>query len=317
MSKRTPRPLPSRDEVVTRGPHPRRRKWTAQELGYLGKLPDAAVARKIGIHPLQVLFKRRRRGIEAFRPRRPSVDWTERMIALLGQFTDRSVAEELGLSESIVQRKRQLLGIAPLQAPRSRRRWSHHWSALKIALLGKYPDKVVAKRLRISESCAARKRRLLEISPYREAVPAFVWTKKSLALLGSRPDGEVAELLGISAGTVRSKRYDLKIDSVGGSRARWVVRKPALRAILKLPVKEVCRRFGLSTKTVAKIRAEFGLTVHRWSPEEDGLLGAAPDPEVAARLGINVTALRSRRRRLGIPRFSRSAAKQRQQPSAS
>jgi len=273
-------------------------------------MADAAVAERLGINPRTVIEERQRRGIPAFRPRRPDTRWTARMIGLLGQDTDLAVAAELGLSEGIVQRKRDLLGIPRFTASASGgEKRARPWTRREIALLGRMSDSSVAGRLRISVTAVVRKRRSLGIASFRPARRPIRWTKRQIRLLGRLPDRVVAERLGISAGTVRAKRLALGIRSTVGDRARAVVRKRELREIARLPVVEACRKFGLSNTTVAKIRAELGLAVRRWTDEDDRLLGTAPDRQVARRLRRSLDAVRSRRYKLGIPLPSDSDAR--------
>ncbi|GMU65398.1 MAG: hypothetical protein AMXMBFR36_16720 [Acidobacteriota bacterium] len=294
--------------AVERGPHPGRRRWTAAEVALLGAMPDAAVAGRLRINPRTVIEERQRRGIRAFRPRRPDTRWTARMIALLGQDTDRAVAAELGLSEGVVQRKRDLLGIPRFTASASGgEKRARPWTRREIALIGSMSDAALAERLRISVTAVVRKRRSLGIASFRPARRPIRWTKRSIRLQGSLPDRVVAERLGVSAATVRAKRLALGIRSTLGDRARAVVRKRELREIARLPVVEACRRFDLSNTTVAKIRAELGLAVRRWTAEDDRLLGTAPDRDVARRLRRSLDAVRSRRYKLGIPVANDSA----------
>ncbi len=69
---------------------------------------------------------------------------------------------------------------------------------------------------------------------------------------------------------------------------------------------EVAAKLGLSIGAVAHRRRNLGKAVkfaHRrpWTPEEDALLGTAPDLEIAARLDRHVSTVCIRRQKLRIP----------------
>jgi hypothetical protein len=52
---------------VKRKPHRRPPPWTPERDALLGTMPDSALARKLRCSPMSVFYRRRKRGIEAFR----------------------------------------------------------------------------------------------------------------------------------------------------------------------------------------------------------------------------------------------------------
>ena len=95
-----------RAELGIPTPDSRNRRWTPQMLARLGREPDAAIARDMGLFPSAVGWKRRDLGIRAFSPKHR---WTEAETALLGRLPDREVARKVGVTEEAVKLRRRLL----------------------------------------------------------------------------------------------------------------------------------------------------------------------------------------------------------------
>ena len=180
----------------------------------LGKIPDSAVAEKIGLTVGTVLKKRQKLGIAASRPAK-SLEWSPAVIALLGNLPDREVARIFDMSPLSVYKKRLSLGIACYA--RKSKSW-HDWTKKELALLGKMPDGDVAKKTGINKASVAWKRRKLNISSYVQKRPKKLltdWTRRETALLGKMTDAEAAAKLDLAHSAVRRKRISLGIPPFG------------------------------------------------------------------------------------------------------
>ncbi|HSL83195.1 MAG TPA: hypothetical protein VLF66_10480, partial [Thermoanaerobaculia bacterium] len=206
--------LASRGAPIARRPPRHQTHWSEEHLSLLGEVPDAELARRMGVQPRTVGRERSRRGIPPFN-RSPDVQWTPESIWLLGTDSDRRVAEELGIGAHSVTHKRLALGI-PAANPQSRRLFP--WNPEHVALLGALPDREVARRLGLSSATVARARRSRGIPPFVPAREAIRWTEEQLALLGTEPDRVLAEKLRTSPSTVRKKRNELGIPGRTDSR---------------------------------------------------------------------------------------------------
>ncbi len=253
----TPQSIIPRVKIQRETRHPLQLRWSAKTAKLLGQVPDARLARKLGISLDAVQRERRRRAIEPFRPRRPDIQWTRQMIQFLGTDIDSSIAERLGLPMYSVRHKRQRMGIAPYgDPPEQRRPNALNWTKNKIALLGKDSDHKVAGRLGTTLGVVARQRTRLGIpSFYRQR--RIVWKKEMTALLGKITDWKIAEKYGISRGSVARSRLRRGIKPCVETRP--VKKTPNLKRILRLPLRVICRRLNISAETVARLRRELGV----------------------------------------------------------
>jgi len=83
---------------------------------------------------------------------------------------------------------------------------ARRWTASELALLGKMTDDYVARKLGISTTAVAQKRKLLGISPFANRSR---WGATDLGMLGRYSDQEVASITGRKLDEVRSKREAL------------------------------------------------------------------------------------------------------------
>jgi hypothetical protein len=130
------------------------------------------------------------------------------------------------------------------------------WTPEEDALLGRFTDAEVARKLGYAATRVRRRRRLLRL-PSNNPDHRH-WTKKEIALLGTRPDREVAPLVNRSLSNVRYKRLQLGIPFHNPDYEIW---KPDELALLgKLPDEEVARRTGHSPRrpTALSRRASTG-----------------------------------------------------------
>lgn len=112
--------------------------------------------------------------------------------------------------------------------------------------------------------------------------PIRAWTPEEDALLGTDLDKLIADRIGRSASSVTWRRKKLGIPRFEG----W---RESVSAISKAAAKRIARADS------------------RWTPEMDALLGTDADPRIAEKLGVTVDLVRKRRKRLGVPAFTRRA----------
>jgi hypothetical protein len=188
--------------------------WTRKNISLLGKIPDAAAARKIGVSISAILKKRQKLGIPASRPAK-TLNWTPAVIATLGKIPDGEVARMNDMNILSVYKKRVSLGIRCYA--RKSKSW-HYWTKKEIALLGKMPDGEVALRTGINKASVAWKRCKLKIPPFTKKRPKKLladWTLQEIALLGEMTDAEAAAALDLAHSAVRLKRISLGIPAFG------------------------------------------------------------------------------------------------------
>ena len=194
----------------------KRKTWTRWYKRLLGTMPDAALAKKMGLTPGAVLEKRQKLGIPASRPPKP-IDWNRDLIASLGRIPDRDLAKLYGINVLSSYKKRLELDI-PCYA-RTSKTW-HAWTDKEIALLGTMPDGEVALRTGIHKASVAWKRGKLKIPPFSSKRPKKLltdWTRKEIAILGTMPDAKAAAALDLAPSAVRLKRISLGIPPFGRS----------------------------------------------------------------------------------------------------
>jgi hypothetical protein len=192
----------------------KRNVWTRRHIAMLGKIPDSALSRKLGLTVGTVLKKRQKLGIPASRPAK-TIDWTPAVIATLGKIPDGEVARIYGMNILSVYKKRVDLGIRCYA--RKSKTW-HYWTKKEIALLGKMPDGDVALRTGINKASVAWKRCKLEIPPFTQKRPKKLltdWTLKEIAVLGNMTDAAAAAALDLAHSAVRLKRISLGIPPFG------------------------------------------------------------------------------------------------------
>lgn len=188
--------------------------WTRKHIAMLGKIPDAALARKIDLSVGTVLKKRQKLGIPASRPAK-TLNWTPAVIATLGKLPDGEVARINDMNILSVYKKRVSLGIRCYA--RKSKSW-HYWTKKEIALLGKMPDGDVALRTGINKASIAWKRCKLGIPPFTKKRPKKLltdWTLKEIALLGKMTDAAAATALDLAHSAVRLKRISLGVPPFG------------------------------------------------------------------------------------------------------
>ncbi len=303
-----PNPAPATTDPVTIqrkpvGPKPFR--WSARLVAQLGEVPDAVIAKRVGLSATTVRDERVRRGIAAYRARRSDVVWTERMIAMLGSASDRAVAQALGISYSSVGHKRRVLGIEACYPSPHDHPLSFRWTKKRRALLGTMTDRAVAKRFGIAPSAVTNKRNQLGIEARHPKAPRIVWTDEMIERLGKESDEAIGRRYGISSSSVGNQRSKLGIAFKPHPKAS-VVPTVELQELLERPSKEVRARTGLKWETITNLRAELGIVAAseaelKWTPELVAWLGKDTDEVIASKVGLSASRVTVIRRSMGIP----------------
>jgi DNA-binding CsgD family transcriptional regulator len=284
-----------RNELGVAAPSLVQWRWDAELLTRLGREPDAAIARDLGVHVSCIEHKRRALGIERFPSRR------------------RGLPQESGSTPtgSAGERSSSLI-----RTPARRR---YLWPEALAKLLGEIPDAELAVKAGVSVSTVTTERQRRGIEAFKLHRRPIEWTSEMISRLGSTGDSEVARDLGISKGSVRRKRQGLGIQPFDLIPCRvhqgvaWTAEQLALLG--RLPDKAVAARIGVTVTTVARKRQELGISPLwqparsiEWSDEMVLSLGRATDAEVARRYGISAYTVFKKRSRLGIPAFIETRA---------
>ncbi len=181
--------------------------WTPKRLAMLGAMPDAKVAEKLGVTPNAIYQKRHKVGIAAFgkSTKQKKHKWTAKQVKMLGRLTDAQVAQIVGVSSGAVHQKRMVMGI---DAPKERRRGRkpRRWTKRELAMLGKIPDPILARKLGIARNGIHEKRMQLGIPSVFGQQVKLRWTARRVAKLGKIPDSELAREIGVSTVTVSAFR---------------------------------------------------------------------------------------------------------------
>lgn len=188
------------------------------------------------------------------------------------------------------------------------------WTAELVKLLGKVPDRVVAKKTGLHLRTVGEERRRRGIPPSWAWQPKVEWTPEKIAVLGTCSDGDAAQILGISRTTVAMKRKRLGIPPYHPPRPylrrpdciQW---RPAHLALLgKVSDHEAARRLRISLTTVRLKRVELGIQpfqerpeTFEWTPEQIAKLGTVRDTDLAEEMGVTISVVWKKRTQLGIP----------------
>jgi hypothetical protein len=160
---------------------------------------------------------------------------------------------------------------------------SNKWQKWEIELLGKFPDKEVARQLGRTRSAVKSMRKKLHIP---SATPARRWTAAENRLLGTMPDAELARRLKRGVTGVTQQRLKLGIS--------FHLSDAELVRLLG----HQGRRVGSYFKQARRLHAS-----NCWQEWEDELLGKMSDRDVAGKTGRTYESVQARRYRLGIQCF--------------
>jgi len=182
------------------------RIWSPSMTATLGTVPDKVFAAQFGIGRNTVALKRRSLGIKAYRiPAKSRRQWTRPMIDDLQLLPSAKVAAKYALRDQEVAAKRSELGI-----PSKFKGWEpKKFTPQMIGLLGKRPDKVLARNFKMSVWMIRNRRNSLGIPPFKSLNSP--WTPEVLAMLGKVSDTKIAKKFGLAAPNVLFKRRKLGI----------------------------------------------------------------------------------------------------------
>ncbi len=153
--------------------------WTPRRVALLGKHSDAELGRRFGRSAAALCQRRQRLGIPSL-TRSAFTGWTPRRDALLGKYSDQELARRLQASAAWVWHRRRRLGIAACgsgaaieQAGQLRRlrvlpvaRWQS-WTSGQDALLGKYSDRALGRKLKVCVTTVGNRRQKLGIPAFK------------------------------------------------------------------------------------------------------------------------------------------------------
>ena len=285
-----------------RGSHPsgkgrRAPFWTAAEDRWLGRQPDAEVARRLGRSLRSVEARRLRLGLK----QRPNPRWTQAEERLLAQTlkaprrarATRELAKQLGRSQAALETHRRAKFGRVLHAPRP-------WTRREERLLGTRSDKQVAQLIGCKPHVVTTRRYRLGI-PSAQGQPRS-WTPAEDRLLGTAPDRVVGRKVGRTFRSVQRRRSKL---GMAPAVSAWTWTPEEERLLGTAPDRELARRFGRTPVAVQARRVIKRIpsalpTARRWTPREDARLGTKTDAEVGRLLGRGVAGVRRRRRLLHI-----------------
>jgi len=188
------------------------RFWTPKQISMLGTMPDAEVARRLGLWTTTVFEKRTSLNIAPLNPSMEQVKfhWKPAHLKRLGKESDSRIAKDLGISDSVVTAKRHSLAIPSSRVSVTK----NPWTKQEIAMLGKKPDTVVAAATGRGRRHVRAKRESLGIPPY-QIQRSIQWTSSVVRQLGKVSDRELADSLGVYIGTVALHRRQRGIKSFG------------------------------------------------------------------------------------------------------
>jgi hypothetical protein len=198
------------------------------------------------------------------------------------------------------------------KAPKKKTAFVSAWTPENLKKLGKMPDPKLAELLGMSQKGVAKKRKSLQIEPFRDSshLEKHVWTKAQLSWLGKFSDAEIARRIGVNATSVATQRKKLRIASPGTAhtpRRPWS--KEELKYLGKINDVQFSRKFKRARRIIRDKRAELGIppsvvtNVKPWNPAWDKKLGKKSDPELAKEFGVKPQRVSDRRAKLGIPGF--------------
>jgi hypothetical protein len=180
-----------------------------------------------------------------------------------------------------------------------------HWDARKVALLGTMSDATLAKRFRVTRTTVTNMRLKLNISAF-VTQKNHKWKEADKNLLGVISDQQLGQKLGICSSQVRNMRLKLNIDAYQNKKD---FPDEALGLLGVEPDKHIAKAFGMSAVLVAREREVRGIARAPHPRKGDVSLpkkaiksiGRMLDTFVAAKYGVEVSAVRKYRKIHGIP----------------
>lgn len=135
------------------------------------------------------------------------------MLALLGTESDTALGNRWSMSRMTVARKRQSLEIASYDLKRGgfNGETLFRWSLESLALIGKEPDAIVAKRLGINRRAVYKMRLSQGLAPAKRAPRVHALPPEAVLLLGEVRDSELAHRFDIPDDLVYRERKQRNI----------------------------------------------------------------------------------------------------------
>jgi hypothetical protein len=119
------------------------------------------------------------------------------------------------------------------------------------------PDRLVAKRVRVSLGVCFSQRAKLGIPRYDSLNDPKIWTPENVALLGTMSDAKLAQKLKISLSRVQRKRCSLGIKAL---RPAPGLTKPWFEELLgKISDRQLAKKTGLSYQNINQYRKRRGI----------------------------------------------------------
>jgi transcriptional regulator with XRE-family HTH domain len=180
------------------------------------------------------------------------------------------------------------------------------------SLLGEVFDSVLAKKWGISKQRVAMLRQERGI-PAKQKVHQESVESRARGLLGLMSDVELAKRLGVSASAIRILRVKSGIPAFRPKSVEWT--REMLDLLGKISDQELAERFNLFAESqsrrhaieiVSRKRNSLGIPPwksHRWTSASLAKLGNVSDGELAKEIGVTVSAVFLKRRRLKVPPF--------------
>lgn len=180
------------------------------------------------------------------------------------------------------------------------------WTPDAVAMLGKRPDKEVAKTLGLSTSSVYTARTKRGIPANRMGI---IWGAEQIRLLGTDTDSAVAKQLGVKPRQVERKRRELKIEPFTLQEPAVVIPPEFQVKLGKVSDGIIAEALGYSQPAVSMFRRKLGIPAitepTKPAPlEMDAELGKDSDVNIAKRYGVSHTCVWRKRKQRGIPRFN-------------
>ena len=233
-----------------------------------------------------------------------------------------------------VTAKRTALGIPAFGPTHEEKRFD--WTKRQVNLLGKSSDAEVSRRLGVSTTTVAWKRRSLGIPPFRAGKrKSKIRSKLSrvqISRLGKAPDSVLSREWGLHRHQVALYRQELGIENFV-QRSRNQTWTPEIVSRLgKEPDGVIANELGIPVKRVSNFRLQKGILVANpknrsiaksantsrrsnsplrkpWTASQVSKLGKVSDRVLASELGISHQAIAQVRKRLGILPFTKDKKK--------
>lgn len=299
----------------------------------LGKKPDRQIAAELGISRFTVQAERYKLGIKKHRsPDGSRVQYDDEFIATLGKIPDFECAKKFGYSNSSVARIRKKLGISPCKAPRKPRqprsieqkprkpykprdpnkpRKKKEYPEELINMIGKVPDKEIAKKFGYSKAGIALIRKNMGIPSLRATRFPEEKREEAILLFGKLTDREIAEKLEIPILSVAYFRKKLKIDPVAYSSIKDADKNMILGLLGRVSDLKIAKKTGYSTYTIKKFREQNNINpfkksiLERFPPNQRkkllSMLEKVHDRVIAEKFNIGNEAVRRIRQKMNVP----------------